>query len=59
MLRIENLNQYYGGSHTLRDVSIEAPGGAVTAVLGEPPPAASGPRSTAKQTDFAFPRERH
>jgi urea transport system ATP-binding protein len=34
MLRIENLNQYYGGSHTLRDVSIEARGGAVTAVLG-------------------------
>lgn len=34
MLRIEGLNQYYGGSHTLRDVSIEAPMGAVTAVLG-------------------------
>jgi urea transport system ATP-binding protein len=34
MLRIENLNQYYGGSHTLRDVSFEAPSGAVTALLG-------------------------
>jgi len=34
MLRIDKLNQYYGGSHTLRDVSIEAPSGAVTAVLG-------------------------
>jgi urea transport system ATP-binding protein len=34
MLRIEGLNQYYGGSHVLRDVTIEAPTGAVTAVLG-------------------------
>jgi urea transport system ATP-binding protein len=34
MLNIEALNQYYGGSHTLRDVSIQAPTGAVTAVLG-------------------------
>jgi urea transport system ATP-binding protein len=34
MLRIEGLNQYHGGSHTLRDVSIEAETGAVTAVLG-------------------------
>ena len=34
MLNIEGLNQYYGGSHTLRDVSIQAPMGAVTAVLG-------------------------
>lgn len=34
MLRIEGLNQYYGGSHTLREVSFEAPTGAVTAVLG-------------------------
>jgi urea transport system ATP-binding protein len=34
MLRIEGLNQFYGGSHVLRDVSIEAPTGAVTAVLG-------------------------
>ena len=34
MLRIEGLNQYYGGSHTLRDVSLAAETGAVTAVLG-------------------------
>ncbi len=34
MLRIEKLNQFYGGSHTLRDVSLEAPEGAVTTVLG-------------------------
>jgi urea transport system ATP-binding protein len=34
MLNIEGLNQYYGGSHTLRNVSIQAPMGAVTAVLG-------------------------
>jgi urea transport system ATP-binding protein len=34
MLRIEGLNQYYGGSHVLRDVSLQADTGAVTAVLG-------------------------
>jgi len=34
MLKIEGLNQYYGGSHTLRNVSLEAPMGAVTTVLG-------------------------
>ncbi|HVL56391.1 MAG TPA: ATP-binding cassette domain-containing protein, partial [Burkholderiaceae bacterium] len=34
MLTIRNLNQFYGGSHTLRDVSLQAPAGAVTAVLG-------------------------
>ena len=34
MLRIEGLNEYYGGSHTLRDVSLAAETGAVTAVLG-------------------------
>jgi urea transport system ATP-binding protein len=34
MLKIEGLNQYYGGSHTLRNVSFEAPMGAVTTVLG-------------------------
>jgi urea transport system ATP-binding protein len=34
MLRIEGLDQYHGGSRTLRDVSIEAETGAVTAVLG-------------------------
>ena len=34
MLTVSALNQYYGGSHTLRDVAFEAPSGAVTAILG-------------------------
>jgi|SRR5581483_3264052 len=34
MLRVENLDQYYGSSRTLRDVSFEAAGGTVTALLG-------------------------
>jgi len=34
MLTIKNINQYYGGSHILRDVSIEARAGEVTVVLG-------------------------
>ena len=34
MLIIKGLNQYYGGSHILRDVSFEVPMGACTAVLG-------------------------
>ncbi|MBI2312682.1 MAG: urea ABC transporter ATP-binding subunit UrtE [Betaproteobacteria bacterium] len=34
MLTVEQLNQYYGGSHTLRDVSFEAPAGKCTALLG-------------------------
>ena len=34
MLTVANLNQYYGGSHTLRNVAFEAPSGAVTAILG-------------------------
>jgi urea transport system ATP-binding protein len=34
MLRIDGLNQYYGGSHTLRDVAFEAPTGACTVLLG-------------------------
>jgi urea transport system ATP-binding protein len=34
MLLVENLNQYYGSSRTLRDVSFEAPAGTVTALLG-------------------------
>jgi len=34
MLTVSGLNQYYGGSHTLRDVAFEAPSGAVTAILG-------------------------
>jgi len=34
MLNISNLNQYYGSSHTLRDVSFDVPAGKVTALLG-------------------------
>ncbi|MEI7431527.1 MAG: urea ABC transporter ATP-binding subunit UrtE [Betaproteobacteria bacterium] len=34
MLKVENLNQYYGGSHILRDLSFEAPIGKVTTLLG-------------------------
>jgi urea transport system ATP-binding protein len=34
MLKVENLNQYYGSSHTLRDVSFDVPTGAVTTLLG-------------------------
>jgi urea transport system ATP-binding protein len=34
MLTVSNLNQYYGGSHILRDVAFELPGGKVTALLG-------------------------
>ncbi|WP_028536304.1 urea ABC transporter ATP-binding subunit UrtE [Paludibacterium yongneupense] len=34
MLQVEQLNQYYGGSHILRDVSFDAPVGAVTCILG-------------------------
>jgi urea transport system ATP-binding protein len=34
MLTIANINQYYGGSHILRDVSLEAKAGEVTVVLG-------------------------
>jgi len=34
MLTISNLNQYYGGSHILRDVSFELTQGTVTTVLG-------------------------
>jgi urea transport system ATP-binding protein len=34
MLRVEGLNQYYGGSHILRGLSFEAPPGKVTALLG-------------------------
>ena len=34
MLRIKNINQYYGGSHILRDVSLEANLGKITVVLG-------------------------
>jgi urea transport system ATP-binding protein len=31
---VEQLNQYYGGSHILRDVTFELPAGKVTALLG-------------------------
>ena len=34
MLSVRNINQYYGGSHILRDVSVEATLGQVTVVLG-------------------------
>ena len=34
MLQVKELNQYYGGSHTLRDIDMDVPGGAVTALLG-------------------------
>ncbi len=34
MLNVENLNQYYGGSHILRDVAFEVPTGQVTTLLG-------------------------
>jgi urea transport system ATP-binding protein len=34
MLSIKNVNQYYGGSHILRDVSLDARAGQVTVILG-------------------------
>ncbi|HZZ91615.1 MAG TPA: urea ABC transporter ATP-binding subunit UrtE [Usitatibacter sp.] len=34
MLSVDHLNQYYGGSHILRDVGFEIPAGKVTALLG-------------------------
>ena len=34
MLSVGNLNQYYGGSHTLRDVTFDVPAGGRTALLG-------------------------
>lgn len=34
MLKIEALNQYYGGSHTLRGIDLEVPEGSCTALLG-------------------------
>lgn len=34
MLQVSKLNQYYGGSHILRDVAFDAPIGKVTCVLG-------------------------
>ena len=34
LLQVQGLNQYYGGSHILRDVSIEARVGEITVILG-------------------------
>ena len=34
MLKVEGINQYYGGSHILRNVAFEAKQGEVTVVLG-------------------------
>ncbi|MBT9514963.1 MAG: urea ABC transporter ATP-binding subunit UrtE [Acidovorax sp.] len=34
MLTVQNINQYYGGSHILRDVSLTATPGKVTVLLG-------------------------
>ena len=34
MLNVKNINQYYGGSHILRDLSFDAQDGKVTVLLG-------------------------
>lgn len=34
MLQVTSLNQFYGGSHILRDVSLHAPQGKITTLLG-------------------------
>jgi urea transport system ATP-binding protein len=34
MLSVKNIHQYYGGSHILRDISLEVPAGQVTVLLG-------------------------
>ncbi|MFA6311482.1 MAG: urea ABC transporter ATP-binding subunit UrtE [Sterolibacterium sp.] len=34
MLKVDHLNQYYGGSHILRDIGFDAPTGKVTTLLG-------------------------
>ena len=34
MLTVRGLNQYYGGSHTLRGIDVEVPRGSCTALLG-------------------------
>jgi len=34
MLKLTNINQYYGGSHILRDVSLQATRGKVSVILG-------------------------
>ena len=34
MLSVRGLDQYYGGSHTLRSIDLEVPAGSCTALLG-------------------------
>src|ERR1700750_2562515 len=34
LLRVDSLDQYYGGSHILRNVALEAAAGEVTVILG-------------------------
>ncbi len=34
MLNIKNVNQYYGGSHTLWDLSLTVPKGSCTCLMG-------------------------
>ena len=34
MLKVDGVNQYYGGSHILRNVSFDARLGEVTVILG-------------------------
>jgi branched-chain amino acid transport system ATP-binding protein len=34
MLRIQNLNVYYGGVHALRDVNLQVPPGSVVTLIG-------------------------
>jgi urea transport system ATP-binding protein len=34
MLEVQGLNQYYGGSHVLRDIALDVPAGACTVLLG-------------------------
>lgn len=34
MLSVKNIHQYYGGSHILRDVSLDVPAGQITVLLG-------------------------
>ena len=34
MLQINQVNQYYGGSHILRDVTFTVPAGELTVMLG-------------------------
>ena len=34
MLTVSGLNQYYGGSHILRDIGVEVPAGKITVLLG-------------------------